>query len=57
MTEIMVVLKLQLLALKLAQSGAHHKKGGLTGSQFLEGVCWEREGDLFHQELQCLHKK
>ena len=57
MTEIMVVLKVLLLALKLAQSGAHHKKGDLTGSQFLEGVCWEREGDLFHQELQCLHKK
>ena len=22
--------------------------GGLTGSQFLEGGCWERRGDFFH---------
>ena len=41
-----------LLALKLTQSGIHHKKEGLTGSQFLEGICWEREGDLFQQGLQ-----
>ena len=24
---------------------------GLTGSQFLEGVCWERRGDLFQVAL------
>ena len=23
------------------------KEGGLTRSQFLEGDCWEREGDFF----------
>ena len=35
------------------------KKGGLTGSQFLEWHCWEREGDFFQGGgggLQFLHK-
>ena len=40
-TEVMVVLIVLLLALKLVQSGVHHKKGGWTGSQFFEEVCWE----------------
>ena len=30
---------------------------GLTGSQFLEGVCWERADDLFQEGLQFLRKK
>ena len=25
--------------------------GGLTGSHFLEGNCWERDGDLFQGEF------
>ena len=33
------------------------KRGGLTGSQFLEGGCRERWGDLFRRGLQFLHKK
>ena len=38
------------------------KKGGLTGSQFLEWRCWEREGDFFQGGggggggVQFLHK-
>ena len=31
--------------------------GGLTGSQFLEGGCWERGSDIFQGGLQFLHKK
>ena len=31
--------------------------GGLTRSQFLEGSCWERGGELFQERLQFLHKK
>ena len=30
---------------------------GLTGSQFLEGGCWERGSDIFQGGLQFLHKK
>ena len=34
------------------------ERGGFTGSQFLEGGCWERGGDLFQGGgLQFLHKK
>ena len=33
------------------------KRGGLTGSQFLEGGCRERGGDSFQGRLQFLHKK
>ena len=36
------------------------KKGSLKGSQFLEGVCWERGGggdDFFQEWLQFLHQK
>ena len=33
------------------------KGGGLTESQFLEGVYWERGSDLFQEKLQFLHKK
>ena len=33
------------------------KRGGLAGSQFLEGDCWERGSDFFHGGLQFLHKK
>ena len=25
------------------------KKGGLTGSQYLDGGCWKRGGDFFQQ--------
>ena len=25
------------------------KKGGLTGSKFLEGGCWKRRGDFFEE--------
>ena len=34
-------------------------KGGevLTGSQVLEGICWERRVVLFQEGLQFLHKK
>ena len=33
-------------------------EGGLTGSQFLEGGCWERGGDFFRDGgAQYLHKK
>ena len=31
--------------------------GGLTESRLLKGVCWERGGDLFYEELQFLRKK
>ena len=33
------------------------KGGGLTRSQFLEGVSWERGSDLFQEGLQFLHKR
>ena len=34
------------------------KRGGLTGSQFLEGGCWERVDELFHGAGGAvLHKK
>ena len=28
----------------------------MTGSQFLKGICWERGGDFFQDELQFLRK-
>ena len=31
------------------------KREGLADSQFLEGCCWERVGDLFHEGLLFLH--
>ena len=31
--------------------------GGLTGSQLLEGNCWERGGYFFQGALQLSHKK
>ena len=37
--------------------GGFFKRGGLTESQFLEGVYWERGSDLFQEKLQFLHKK
>ena len=55
----MFVLIVLLLVLKVAQSGFHHafllgrwvephtdfsERGGLTGSQFFQGDCWERGG-------------
>ena len=30
---------------------------GLTGSQFLEGACWEKGVDVFSGRLRFLHKK
>ena len=34
------------------------KKGGLVGSQFIQGSCWERGGDFFKGEgVTVLHKK
>ena len=33
------------------------KRGGLTGSQFLEGSCWEGGVTFFKGELQFLCKK
>ena len=33
------------------------KGEGLTGSQFIEGVCWKSEGNLFEEGLQFLGKK
>ena len=40
--------------------GGGRGRGGLTGSQFLEGDCWEREGgDFFRGEggVQFLYKE
>ena len=31
--------------------------GGLTGSQFLQGICWQGWGDLSEERLQFLRKK
>ena len=33
------------------------KRRGLTGTQLLEGGCWERGGDFFQGGLQFSHKK
>ena len=35
----------------------HLPPPSLTGSQFLEGGCWERGSDIFQGGLQFLHKK
>lgn len=31
------------------------KRECLVGSQFLEGVCWEGNGDLFQEDIAVLH--
>ena len=33
------------------------RRVGLTGSQFLEGICWQVGGDLSQEGLQFLRKK
>ena len=43
----------------LASNQISKKGGGLTGSQFLEGGCWERGSDFFQERrgMQFLQKK